>query len=329
VVAANRIPLFGEPPAVPLLQPTGVVRASYNFVSPDYFSLLGIQILRGRGFSAEEARQESPVVVVSAAAATKLWPGEDPIGKTLRLNIEPAGTRLQVAETVHDLRKVGDESKHAIVATVVGVATDAVSGFVYIGTDHAHVYLPTSAGGTRADALMVRPRAVGVPMEQLKTILQRAHPDPMAFDLLPLDDIVQLQMFPLRAASGIGSLLSAVALALSISGLYGVLTYTFGQRTQEIGIRLALGASTPAIRQLVFAESLRRAAVGIALGLLTGFTVMKLLSTVVRLDNVSVIDPCAFVISSVLIGSAVGLASYGPARRASRIDPSAMLRADG
>ena len=122
--------------------------------------------------------------------------------------------------------------------------------------------------------------------------------------------------------------LSAIALALSISGLYGVLTYTFGQRIREIGIRMALGASPPDVTRLVVGYSARLASLGTATGLLLGFTVMKLLSRVVRLDNVSVIDPGAFAVSVALVAAAVALASYGPARRAARVDPSSMLRAD-
>jgi putative ABC transport system permease protein len=210
--------------------------------------------------------------------------------------------------------------------TVIGVAKDVVNGFVYEGTDPAHLYLPTSATGSRAGALMVR--SAGVPVDTLKAILQRAHPDALAFDVLALDEMVALQMFPLRAASWIGSLLSTIALALSISGLYGVLTDTLGQRTQEIGIRMALGASAAAIMRLVFVQSARLAGFGIAIGLFLGFTVMKMLSNVIRLDNVSAVDAGAFAISVALIAGAVAFAAYGPARRAARVDPSSMLRSD-
>ena len=135
-------------------------------------------------------------------------------------------------------------------------------------------------------------------------------------------------MFPLRAASWIGALLSAIALALSVSGLYGVLTYTFGQRTREIGIRIALGASARAISRLVFDYSLRLGGAGLLIGLVAGFVVMKVLSTFVTLDNVSVLDPAAFVLSVVVIALALGTASVGPARRAARTSPSEMLRDD-
>jgi predicted permease len=327
VVVTSQNPLFGEAPKTPVFQPSGFVMTSYRFVSPEYFDFLGMPIIRGRGFAPEEARHEAPVAIISAAGARILWPDDDPIGKTLRISIPPPGQR-RVADTVRMVRKAGDDAD-AMVVSIVGVTTDVVSGFVYEGVDPAHLYLPTSATGSRAEGLMIRGQGHGIPLDTLRSVLQRAHPDPVAFDVLPMDEMLALQMFPLRAASWIGSLLSAVALVLSISGLYGVLTYTFGQRTQEIGIRMALGASASAVMRLVAVESARLAGLGTAIGLLVAFCVMKILSVVIRLENVSVLDAGAFAVSIALTAGAVALASSGPARRASRVDPSSMLRADG
>ncbi len=332
LAVASRTPLFGETVKFPIRRPSGLVVASYAFVSPEYFAMLQIPIVHGRGFSADEAAGEAAVAVVSAAGAKALWPGEDPIGKTLRVHIEPPEKRTGVADTVMMLRKFPDEadtSPGSQLLTIVGVAADVVNGFVYQGKDPANLYLPTNPRGVQAAALLVRLPANEVRVDTLRAALQEINRDPMAFDVLALDEIVALQKFPLRAASWVGTLLSVVSLALSISGLYGVLTYTFGQRTREIGIRMALGASTRAVTRLVVVQSARLAMLGAAIGLILGFSVMKLLSTVVRLDNVSVIDPGAFVVSIALTAAAVALASYGPARRAVRVDPTVMLRSDG
>ncbi|HEY7500511.1 MAG TPA: ABC transporter permease [Vicinamibacterales bacterium] len=328
VVVTSRNLLFGESRREPVRTPSGLVLAAYTFVSPGYFELLGMPILRGRGFSPDEAAQERPVAIVSQSGADALWPGEDPLGKTLRLNLEPPGPRIAVADRVWVLRRAEDDVAGGLVVTVVGVTKSIVSGFVYQGTDKLHVYLPTSASGARAESLLVRGRHSGVTAETTRTILQRAQPDPISFDVMPVEEMIALQLFPIRAASWLGSFLSAIALALSISGIYGVLTYTFGQRTQEIGVRMALGATTAAVRRLVLAQSARLAAIGTAIGLLLGFSVMKILSAFVRLANVSVIDPWAFTASVALIAAAVALAAVAPARRAARVDPSAMLRAD-
>jgi predicted permease len=329
IAVASRSPLFGETRKVPLRRPGGVIAASCTFVSPEYFAMLQIPIVHGRGFSPEEAAAQASVAVVSAAGAKTLWPGEEPVGKTLRVQIDPPESRTMVGDTVMSLRRFTDDDATSQIVTVIGVAGDVVSGFVYQGKDSAHLYLPTSPAGSQAAALLVRLPATDLRLDSLRAALQRVHSDPIAFDVLALDEIVALQRFPLRAASSVGTLLSAIALALSISGLYGVLTYTFGQRLREIGIRMALGASPPDVTRLVVVHSARLASLGTAIGLLFGFAVMKLLSTVVRLDNVSVIDPGAFAVSVALVVGAVALASYGPARRAARVDPSLMLRADG
>jgi predicted permease len=327
IAVASRSPLFGNAPRTPLRRPAGVVPASYAFVSPDYFDLLNIRVLHGRGFSAQEAREEAAVAIISAAGARILWPSEDPLGKTLRVHIDPPAQRVIAPEIVTELHKLDDAS--GTIVTIVGVASDAVNGFVYEGIDPAHLYLPTSATGSRAAAILVRGRGAAMSNDAIRNVLQRVHPEPAAFDVLPIDEMVALQEFPLRAATFIGSLLSAVALALSISGLYGVLNFTFGQRAHEIGIRMALGATARRVHGLVAAQSLRLSAAGTIVGLTIGFTILKLLSTLVRLDNVSVLDARAFIISLLMMLGAIALASYGPARRAGRVDPSVMLRADG
>jgi predicted permease len=329
IAVASRSPLFGNAPRTPLRRPAGVVPASYAFVSPEYFDLLNIRVLHGRGFFAQEAREEAPVAIISAAGARILWPSEDPLGKTLRVHIDPPAQRVIAPEVVTELHKLDDLDASGTIVTIVGVASDAVNGFVYEGIDPAHLYLPTSATGSRAAAILVRGRGATMSNDAIRNVLQRVHPEPAAFDVLPIDEMVALQEFPLRAATFIGSLLSAIALALSISGLYGVLDFTFGQRVHEIGIRMALGATARRVHALVAAQSLRLAAAGTVVGLTIGFTILKLLSTLVRLDNVSVLDARAFIISLLMMLGAIGVASYGPARRAGRVDPSVMLRADG
>jgi putative ABC transport system permease protein len=352
IVVTSRNPLFGQLPKFPVRRdpasagqgatsgppdlephdrraPEGaVVAVSYMFVSPEYFPMLAIPIVRGRGFLAGEAREESGVAIVSAAGAQLLWPGDDPIGKTLRVQVDPPSSHA--AETVKTLRPVdGAKAPDSIVVTIVGVAKDVVSGFVYEGKDAAHVYLPTSPAGPHAEALLVRGRpGASLHGDTLRTLLQKASPDPLVFETVRLQQMVDVQMFPLRAASWIGSFLALMALALSVSGLYGVLTYTIGQRAREIGIRMALGATAAAVVRLVMRQSARLAGLGAAVGLLFAYSVMKVLSTFVRMENVSVVDAGAFAVGLSLVAIAVALASYAPARRAARVDPSLMLRSE-
>ena len=116
---------------------------------------------------------------------------------------------------------------------------------------------------------------------------------------------------------------------LSVSGLYGVVTYNLSQRTREIGIRMALGASSLAVVRLLMTQSARFVAIGAGFGLIASFGVMMTLRSIIRLQNVSVLDAGAFAASAAVIAAAAGLATYVPARRSARIDPSETLRADG
>ena len=168
----------------------------------------------------------------------------------------------------------------------------------------------------------------------LPALLERVHPDPFALEALPLSEVLALQMFPLRVASWIGSLLGAIAMALSVSGLYGVLTYSLSQRTREIGIRMALGATSARVLQLVMRQCARLAAFGLAIGVVLAFAVMKALSSAIKLSSainmssVSIVDARAFAAAITFVSAAAALAAYVPARRATRINPSEALRAD-
>ena len=288
----------------------------YTFVTPEYFPLLQIPIDRGRGFRADEASCRRTVAVVSAATAREFWPNDDPIGKTIR--IEPA-----------DGRPVDDLPGYSAL-TVVGVARDVVSGFIIDGRDRGHIYLPAAPDSPRVSALLVRGRTPGEPSpEVLDGLFRRVAADPQLFEALPLDELRALQIYPLRAASWIGSLLAAVALALSVAGLYGVLSFTIGQRTREIGIRMALGATGTSVVRLVVRYSMRLAGVGASVGVLAAFVALSLLSTAIRLREISVVDGAAFAAAVGVVVLATVLAAYQPARRATRVDPSQALRAEG
>ncbi len=287
----------------------------YTFVSPAYFSLLRIPIVKGREFRAEEARAEMPVAIISEATARRFWPGADPVGKSIR--IERADGR-----PVDDLPRYTD-------VTVVGVAPDVVSGLIFDGRDPAHIYLPITSDSPHATAALIRGRSPHEPgPEALQDTFRRVAADPQVFEALPLEEMRALEVYPLQAASWVGILLGGVALILSVSGLYGVLTYTLSQRTREIGIRMALGASGAAVIGLVVRQSARLAVAGATIGLVITFASLKALSSTVHLQTMSFVDAVAFGAGAAMVVSASALAAYHPARRASRVDPSEALRAD-
>jgi predicted permease len=328
VVVTSRNPLIGELFKSPVRTPqaNGIVPVSCMYVSPDYFGMLGIPISRGRAFTPEEARAESRVGVISAAAARALWPAEDPLGKTMRVLMAPEA-RPEVM-TRGGLRGEADIRDAGEDVLVVGVAPDTVTGLVYEGRS-PHLYLPTAAGAPHAKDLLVRARTThGARAEVLQAALRRVDRNPLLFTILALDEALALQMYPMMVATWVGLLLSAVALALSVAGLYGVVTHGLSRRTREIGIRVALGATPARIMRLVMGQSGRLVAIGAALGLLVSFSALAVLAAIVPLENVSVLDVRAFAAGTAIIALAAALASFFPSRRATRIDPSRALRAD-
>jgi hypothetical protein len=286
-----------------------------TFVSPEFFSILRIPILRGRAFRPDEARSAARVAIVSAATAKAFWPGADPIGKTIR--IERA-----------DGRPV-DELLDYPEVTVVGTVGDIVTGMMIAGRDAGHIYLPMTSANAHATAILIRGRAdrrLGA--DAMQEMFRRVAPDPQIFEVLPLADMRTVQMYPLWAASSVGALLGVVALVLSVSGLYGVLTYTVSRRTREIGIRMALGATARAVVRLVLEQSARLAGIGALVGVVVTFVAMKLLATIIRFTTISLVDVAAFAAGVTLIGAATILAAYRPARRAAGVDPAQTLRCD-
>lgn len=302
--------LMGDAPKTPMrtLDSPALVAASYLYVSPEYFSLAPTRILRGRDFQTDEANAEARVAIVSASAARALWPTTDPLGRTVRVWID---------DQARDL-------------TVIGVADDMMTGLVYRGKEFPHLYLPTNPGRPHAAAILARGRATG---DLTPTVLQRVfatlHSNPLAFEAVTLDEALAAQTFPLRIASWIGMLLSGIALVLSVSGLYGVVAYALTQRRREIGIRMALGATSAAVVRLLMHESARLVVVGGSLGLLVAIAALMVLRSLVRLDKISFLDAPAFFTSIAAVAIAAAVATFIPARRAAAIAPSDTLRSDG
>lgn len=329
VAVASQAPLTGELPKLPVRSPvtSAIVPVSLMYVSPEYFAATRIPLVRGRLFGDDEAKSRARVAIVSAAAAQALWPGGDPVGQTIRVWIPPGDRRdVTTRDRLIANSQIGQEGDDV---TVIGIARDAVSGLVYDGRS-AHMYMPTGIDGPRASALLIRGRSPGDARDDtLRPTLRTVHPNTLAFEALSLDEAIALQTYPLKMASWIGTLLSVIALALSISGLYGVVTYGLSQRTREIGIRVALGATAAAIVRLIMTQAGRLVMIGAGVGMLVSVSALGILNAIVPLENITLLDAGAFAAGTVVVAIAAAVATYYPARRATRIDPSHALRADG
>jgi len=260
-----RLPLSGRLRLVPVAlaqMPDSRIPAGFNHVSPAYFETLRIPLVQGRTFTAQEARLEANVAVVSAALAARLWPNDAPVGQYLPLH----------------------EQGHLLV---------------------------------RVDG---DPRTTS---EQIR--LQFASIDPyLHVGVRPLSDTIDAQLIPFRIASGIAMVIGLLGLTLSAIGVYGVMSYGVVQRTQEIGVRMALGAERQDVLWMILRESLRLTAIGCSVGVGLAFAFCRVLAGFV--PNFLEFDSASFTLAPLGLALVALLATLLPARRAAQVDPMITLR---
>jgi predicted permease len=300
----------------------------YQFVSPEYFGVVGIDMVRGRGFTAAEHDSSAAVAVVSESVARQLWPSLDPVGQVLRLEPDPGPRERHPAVRVTEEQDLPLLSRTAV---VVGVARD-VAGFRILGTKvgAAGVYLPIDLATART-ALSVRVH--GDPGRARRALEERiAMIDPDLAHVSSLGTLANMDAYLLGLAFWLTLVLGALALLLTLSGLFGVLSYLVEQRTREIGVRMALGATRRSIGALVVSQS----AGPVGLGLLAGSILTIALASVILSTpaaemvsaTVRLFDPIAYAASLLCIVAACTCAALIPALRAGGIDPTAALRRD-
>ena len=307
VVAAgvsNRGPLAGEGSnlgifveGVEMPAPQRPV-ADYRCVTPDFFRAMGIPLVRGRLFA--ESDGDRPVAVVSAETARRLWPGQDPLGRRFRLGGQDQPS-IEITGIVGDMR--------------TSLAKPA----------HLTVYLPYWQR-TRADiALVVRTAADPAAMSPaLRRVIQTLDPDLVVPRPRTLDEIVDLAVAARRFQMDLVLAFALAALLLAALGVYGVVAQAVVQRTGEIGIRMALGATRTHIALLVAAQGMAPVAAGLCFGLAGSLAAARSLESL--LFGVHPADPLTFVFVPATLLAAAAAACYFPAARATRVDPLEALR---
>ena len=298
-----------------------LVPVDYQFVSPAYFQLLDIDLLRGRGFTDAERAAEAGVTVVSEGAARRLWPDGDAVGQVIRIQADPPTNPLPPGAPPLPSRAY----------TVVGVARDVGGNSMFQFFSFSGLYLPVDlqSPGT---SLTLRVR--GDPEQARLALLDRlTQVDPaLDHEVVTLRTIAGMGAYILRIAFWVTLVLGGLALALTVSGLFSVLSYLVEQRAKEIGVRMALGATTRDIVVLVLSQSVRPVGLGLlAGGGLAAGVAMVLMATpaasaIGRIARV--FDPMAYGASLLVIVAACVLAASVPALRAARVDPIATLRND-
>ena len=315
VAAAWRLPLTGPLRTVPVvLDAHGAMKSvGYNFVAPEYFDVFRIPLVRGRKFTVEESSSEAPVAIVSEATAARLWPGQNALGQALHMDPNAKPEPWNKRPTYR-------------VATVVGVVKDVISGWVMEGVDPTCAYFPTGPRGPKNVSLLVRVKVDEEVARRALDASMSGFPNSGASVVIPMDEALAMQIYPFRASAWVASALGGLALALSLSGIYGVLSYLVSQRTKEIGIRMALGASTTAVIRIVLSQSMRLAVIGIVIGATLALGVSNFFAS--QLHGVNTFDVLAYGGSIGVALMAALAAAYVPSRRAAGVDPVTALRCD-
>jgi predicted permease len=276
-------------------------RFTYQTAGADYFAAVGTRILRGRAFTAADRPGAPTVAVVSASMAQVLWPGRDALGMCIRFNTDTVPC-----------------------TTVVGVAEDAVHD--PLADQPLRYYLPMDQFPTEGGSyLLLRVRGNPAEMaEDVRRALQVVMPGQQYVTTQPLSDLLDAQRHSWRAGATMFVAFGCLALIVAAVGLYGVIAYDVGQRMHELGVRIALGATGGTVQWMVVRQGFVLAAAGVGVGVLVSLAAARALRTMVF--GITPHDPVTFVVVAALLAFVAVIASYVPARRATRIDPLVALR---
>lgn len=283
------------------------LNAGYNVVSPEYFSVMGIDLLRGRSFTEADNDHGRDVAIVSESAAKKFWPGQDPIGHTFRMASEKD-------------RKI----------EVIAIAGDAEFQIFGGGKSRPFFYIPY-AQHFKGNSLMVFQLRSNRDLLSLMPVVEKT-----VHTLAPQLPIFQVQtmrqglytmngLLLFQIGASLAAIMGGLGLTLAVIGLYGVVSYAVGRRIHEIGLRMALGASRSSVFRMIYRQSIVIIAAGLGAGLLVAFLVSRAVSSMVV---VSVRDPATYAAVMAVLAVAALAACYFPAWHAMAVEPMTALRED-
>jgi putative ABC transport system permease protein len=278
--------------------------AEFSVASPDFFQVLKTPLIQGRTFTEADDSKGQPVVIINETLARRYWPGEDPVGKRVKFAQGQAINRPWM--------------------TIVGVVGDIKSD----GFDAASpgiLYTPSNQRPSYASVLYLRtavdPATVG---KAIRQEVQAVDPNIPVFDVRAMEDVVTKYLAERRFALELLGVFAVVALLLASIGIYGVMAYTFSQRTNEIGIRMAMGAQRWDILRIAVGEGAIVVAVGVVCGLIGSALLTRFLQSM--LFDVKSTDPMTFTTIAALLTVVTLMACLVPAHKATRVDPLIALR---
>jgi putative ABC transport system permease protein len=280
-------------------------RPSTNFyaVTPGYFKAMGIPLLRGRELLAGDAMASQKVCVISKSLADRWFAGQDPIGKRLRVSQGPSNDGSTVVGVVGDIKQYGLDAETTLQVYEPGRQHPYFGGMTLV--------VRTATGPEDTTAA-------------LRRVLRDLDPALPIADARRVSTLLDLSVGPRRLTTVLLAGFAAVALLLSAIGVFGLVSFLVSQRTQEIGIRVALGAAPDRVLALVFRQGLGLTALGIAAGMVGGYWTAQWLRA--ELFEISPRDPLSLLLAPAALLASAAFACYWPARRALKVDPITALR---
>ncbi|HKQ86464.1 MAG TPA: ABC transporter permease [Candidatus Acidoferrales bacterium] len=299
--------------------------ALFYSVQPDYLKAMGIPLIRGRFITADDNQHSPPVIVVDQEFARLAFGNENPIGK--RVSLEIIGTTPEIVGVVGHVKQWGlDEGSHSpVLAQFYFPISQVPDQFMPLLARGVGAVIRTQSGppGPRSG----EPGGSDSPLAVvggLRSALAQFNSQLVMFGVQPLDEVISDSLASRRFSMILLGVFAALALILSAIGIYGVISYIVGQRTHEIGIRLALGAHPSDVMRLILGQGTKLALIGVAIGIVAAFALTRLMTKMIF--GVSAHDPLTFIGVAVVLIMVALAACYFPARRAMRTDPMVALR---
>jgi predicted permease len=276
---------------------------SYSTVGPRYFDTLSIPVLQGREYTDADTATSPNVIVISEAMARRYWPEGQALGGRIRIGKD--------------------------VAEVVGIVADSKYSSIN-ETPRPQLFLPINRYQVSTLRLFVRTSGNPAPLvAEVRNAIRTLDPSLPVYDARTMNEHMQVAVFAQRMAADLLGAMGILAVLLAAIGLYGVMAYAVSQRTQEMGIRLALGASPSALLGMVVGQGMKLTSIGLAIGLALALGAFGSIGAVrTLLPGISPLDPITFIAVPLLLAAIAFLATWIPARRAGRVDPVVALRVD-
>jgi len=278
------------------------LRAERIRISPDYFKVMQSPLMRGRAFTEGDEDGKPPVAIIDETTARKYWPASDPLGRRVRFGQDPTLPWMTVVGIVKDIKSDG-------------LDIDGVP----------HIYVSTYQSPDRATSVVLRTSLPAAAIEpQIRHEIQSIDPGLPVFNVSSMNDVLDRSLASRRFSADLVGGFAGLALLLASIGIYGLLAYMVSQRSREIGLRMALGASRSNVLKLFLQKGVALAGIGIVAGVVFSASTASLMASL--LYGVRPHDPTVFLAVPLLLFAVAVVASYLPARRATKVDPMIALR---